>query len=133
MTTSESKELISSDLLLRIKFFIHDLLNLRDDDRFYYEPDSPYASLYFSTLYFTFPEQELLYSFPTVHNKPLYVVVHDRIQYKASRSHVCSSHDLAPIFCSVFGLEHAFYKEPSFKKAYNKFEKQLKKKLNRGK
>jgi len=52
--------------------------------------------------------------------------VNDLVKDKASTSfdgNVCSSHDIAPLYRSVFSLDHKFYGSEAFDSAYAKFVK----------
>lgn len=143
-----------ADFRLRLQFLVHDLLILPEDDRLSWDllqaPTAQnassiddehvlYAGLYLSSLYFTLDEQRWLAQFPTLEGVPFSDLVQRTMASKYSAisaaasstgAHVCSSHDLAPLYRSVFGLHDAFYKVPAFKKAYARFEKQLRKQMS---
>lgn len=139
---------IPAALLERIQFLIQDLLNLKEDDRLVWDAlhahstvsdqrDAElFSSLFLSSLYFTREERHFIANFREGTKGPtLSELVRARTAEKFSsgtRTHVCSSHDLAPIFRRVFGLEHDFYKADRFKAAYKAFEKKLLKTMAKG-
>lgn len=120
---------------MRLQCMINDLLNFDKDnaklrltfDLLKVTNEYPYPSIYLSSIYFSLSEQRLLYYFKSPEGIPLYELVHNVINKKFSSSssstHICSSHDLAPIFRKVFRLTHMFYKEKTFKKQFKQFKK----------
>lgn len=139
------------DLYERLQFLVADLLNLKDDDRWIWdvlhpcstEPADVERGLYFSTLYlpslyFSEDERLRLSQFPTItgmrFSETLTAAVQNKFtELSASASstgaHVCSSHDLAPLFRLVFDLDNNFYTAGEFKKRHFEFERKIKKKM----
>jgi len=137
----------SADLRQRLQFLVYDLLNLRDEAATRLEWDAmqdysdlsateqkevgSYAGLYLSSFYFSRDEQRLLALFPTPTGDTFRELVQRTVGAKFSEessmhsstsAHICSSHDLAPLYRRVFGLEErAFWKEKNFKKMQEKF------------
>lgn len=139
----------NADLYDRLQFLVADLLKLKDDDRWVWdvlhprtavaadlEQDAYFCMLYLPSLYFTRDEQLLLSQFPTPTGVEFAESVTAIVQNKfaelsasasSTGAHVCSSHDLAPLFRAVFSLDNNFYKASSFVKRHAEFEKKLKK------
>lgn len=111
---------LSTDLRLRIQFLVHDLLELRDGDRFVYdllrhksEIPEVYANLYMSSLYFSEEEMRRIANFPTPNGDTFQELVHSTVESKfesdssvksTTGAHVCSAHDVAPLYRTVFQL-----------------------------
>lgn len=139
-----------TDLYLRLQFLVVDLLKLKNDDRWAWDILHPpstgqseeevvyFSGLFLPSLYFSLEEQLRLSQFPTAAGVEFAEAVSNIVKGKFTESsasasttgaHVCSSHDLAPLFRNVFGLDNNFYKNPNFKSEHQKFEKKLKKRL----
>jgi hypothetical protein len=143
-------EQITPDLKKRLQFLIFDMLHLKQDERLEWDLLQPrqntheiematsLAKVYLSSLYFSVNEQKFLWSFPTPSGHHFHELVAHTMASKfaepsaaasSTGAHVCSSHDIAPLFRSVFRLESAFYKAAQFDAQYKAFNRELVKQM----
>jgi hypothetical protein len=144
-----------SDLYSRLQFLIHDMLRLKEDDRWVWDVLHPpsdctsaasideaafFNSIYLSSMYFARDEARLLAQFPmpdgTAFSDAVTALVRGKFSDKSAAAsstgaHICSSHDLAPLFRRVFGLDHNFFKSGDFAQRHAAFEKQVQKIMKR--
>jgi len=126
----------NTGLYERLRFLVADLLQLKNDDRWIWDvlhgtEASEYSALYLPSLYFSLDEQKMLSKFPvddleTTFDSVLLLKINSKFS-KNSSTHICSSHDVAPIFMEVFDIQG--YKAPGFSEKHKKFEKRLLKKM----
>lgn len=133
---------LSADLLQRLQFLVRDLSNYTSDDRFLWDILHPsslspeeaalFAGLCLSSLYFSPAEQRFLADYPTASGATCATLVMTTVARKfapasasksATGAHVCTSHDLAPLYREVFGLGREFERSRAFKSAYARFDK----------
>jgi len=103
-----------SHLWTRLKIFTADLLHKHEIERLVVAP------FYLSNIYFTDNEVEILLSFPTTDGRTLQDCLEEMFEKKKSRG-ICSSHDLAPLFQTIFHIPKHFEKEKKFKTEYKNF------------
>ncbi len=111
------------DLLMRMKFFIADLLSFKEENII---PSSVYPQYYFSTFYFTEAEIEYLVNFPTssgLKYKDLFDI------FVLERDVLCTSHDVAPFIYKTFKISRNFRTDKKFEKAYKRYNKDNKNRL----
>ena len=132
-------------LYSRIQYLIYDLIHFENgEQRLYYGfgmgGDERYHHIYLSLYYFSPTEQMYLATFPTASGKTLIDLVIETVAHKftvesssasSTSAHVCSSHDIAPIYRRVFQLEHKFYSTPQFKSELKHFIKNRDKEIAR--
>ena len=101
-----------------------------------------YNNIYLSSYYFTADEQQYLALFPTPNNGlPFYKYLLNIIKQKYynkfttvistnTSAHICSSHDIAPIYRQIFDLESKYYGSREFKKQHKQFIKKRNKEID---
>lgn len=145
-STSESAfNSINPDLYQRIQYFVFDLLHLAKGaanlERFIGIDPIPFSHIYLSSYYFNESEMEFISSYK-LGGKPirehiadlsatLYSSNQSNNQSETRSQHICSSHDVAPIYREVFRLKHPFYSDGSFKKRRDEFVKSRNKQLDK--
>ena len=111
----------------KIKIFTADLLRMSNSGDAAERLTSQAAPFYLSSVYFTADEVSFLLSFPTAwglsFQELLEAVIEKKLQGSGRSEGLCSSHDLAPIFQTVFGIRKNFEKDKGFEKEYKAFEK----------
>jgi hypothetical protein len=130
----------NADLYERLQFLVADLLQLKNDNRWiwdvlYNTGASEYAHIYLPSLYFSLDEQKMLSKFST-DGDTFDTVLLSKINSKFSErlstnlsTGICSSHDVAPVFMEVFGIQGQFYKASGFAEKHKKFEKKIAKRM----
>lgn len=116
---------IKSDLLNRIKVFVNDLIKFDDNKHAKKRLETNTFMYYLSTDYFTKDESRYILSFPSVTGLSLEQIL--KMKFKETvNQEICSSHDIAPIFQTVFKIPKGFQNEKSFKIFKVEFEKKYK-------
>lgn len=110
---------MNNNLMMRLKFFIHDLTIFKFERL--NQMSSVYPEYYFSRFYFTEDEIEILVNFPTSSGIIFKDLFDEYMKTKIESSEICTSHDIAPFMYKVFGVSRNFNKDPSFIKNYKKF------------
>ncbi|KAI9136807.1 hypothetical protein BKA69DRAFT_1178627 [Paraphysoderma sedebokerense] len=127
----------NTNLWNRLKVFVCDLQSFgnNEDSRNRLEK-YPDAKLYMSSVYFNQEEIKVLSDFPSgtglTLEQTFQVMMTEKMQAPekgVSRDYeLCTSHDLAPVFSTIFDIRKGYREEKIFKKFLKGFTKQWKKK-----
>ena len=124
------------DLLMKIKIFVSDLMNFKNDvharQRLEKANINESNNFFMSDDYFTEMEKNEILCFPASNGVLFSEIVNFVIKEKidSGKNEICSSHDIAPVFKKVFGIQKGFENDNALLKAKNLFEQNYKKKLN---
>jgi hypothetical protein len=105
----------------RIKIFTYDLLSFESNELSRIRLEKKPATYYVSSVYFNDDEIKKVLSFPCATGLTLEQTLEK--SFSVAKNEICTSHDLAPIFCLVFGIRKGFKNEKEFTKALKEFEK----------
>lgn len=130
----------SGTLWNKIWIFACDLLNMSSNEEAAARLESDLeAKFYLSRVYFCADEREQILAFPTHCGllfgdmlTTLFEKKFESIKAGTSRGHICSSHDIAPVFIEVFRISRHFHQEKGFQKVYKAFEKDCKRQKSLG-
>lgn len=125
-----------ADLFMKIKIFLSDLMNFKNDadarQRLEKANINESYNFFMSDDYFTEMEKNEILSFPASNGVLFSELVNFVIKEKidSGKNEICSSHDIAPVFKKVFGIQKGFENDKTYIKAKNSFDKNYNKKLN---
>lgn len=118
----------SHDLNQRLLFFLSDMLHASDNERALARL-FPHDEFYLPEFYFLTEERTSLLS---THSEgtTLCEVLSKFLAKKTNNSqrvHICTSHDLFPVFCSFFKVKKGFSKNKNFQRSHEQFFKKKEK------
>lgn len=116
---------VKSDLWNRLKVFVNDLVKFGDNENAKKRLETNTSLYYLSTDYFTEHESSYILSFPSATGLSLKQLL--EVKFKESvDQEICSSHDIAPVFQTVFNIRKGFQNEKIFNTFKAAFEKKYK-------
>ena len=119
----------NDDLWGRVKIFHYDLMNFSGKESSQQRLNLYYSDYFMSSVYFSEEERQYLLDFPTSSGLCVKDILMIAFSDKGKEAGVlCTSHDIAPVVASVFGIRKAYEKKKKFQNALNSFEKVLAKK-----
>jgi hypothetical protein len=110
----------------RVLFFMSDLLRASDDEEILAHLQ-PHDEFYLPLNYFTEEERMWLLELPVSIddvNQTLRAAISALLEKKTNalgKTHICSSHDLFPLFRTAFHLQKGFHANKALKQRHNKF------------
>ena len=112
------KSLHKSELFMKIKIFVDDLMNFGNDENARKRLEKG-DLFYMSDLHFTQMEKREILEFPTTNGRLFSEYLEFILKQKADSGHseICASHNIAPVFLQVFGILKGFSDEKTFKTA----------------
>lgn len=109
---TKTREIISTklsiDLYRRLTVFLYDMNNYKEELSVRFNKFSVYNPQYFMTLYY-FTEEEIVLLLNYRASDGLTLRQHlDALTYGYENDHICTSHNVYPVFTNVFGLRKGF-------------------------
>jgi hypothetical protein len=117
---------LNEDLFFKIKYYLADLLNAKNNE-IIQQRLNDCNEYYLPYFYFNTDEIEQILSHK-INGLEIRQIITSTINNKLlnkQKTHICTSHDIFPIYQNIFQLEKNFHKEKSFTKKHKLFLKNI--------
>lgn len=115
---------MDEDLQIRLLCLHYDLMHFSSLEQSRARLESACGKFYMSDVYFTAKEQAELCEFVAPDGRTAEQTFKDAFAKKDGAAILCTSHDIAPLYAQIYGIQKKYETQPKFKRALKLLNKQ---------